>query len=901
MGDWHPKYVYNCTHIHQHELYVCLCDHTAGCGGYYCKGYRVNKMLSIFYFFIYKYRQFSKRVNENFWYYPKRAFCYALLIFTILSLTEIYGVRAQTGEEIFNQDYLFAGTDSDYSTFLVDAGTTTTCGNINGSIDRFDYNFAVLGKPKNIEFYSAFRTQGGTNVRITLLSTAAGIVTKGTTFNSYISGIYFGSGQLGWHRANYDLSNNTYYYWIKFENINETYYNTLSSAQTITFVYNNSIFNYYILFSPTGAICYNFKSVDANYPISVSLHAISSAAALETNSLGVPTKIETAYSHTVTQKAYNFTNFILLNLTKNNKNIEYIVQNQTGTVYYDVISASNVDENFSKETGIHTYLRDIISGEWVNRTIYSVLPPTVPTPYIPNGTSPSGQIAFIGNLNYSGIYGVQANLTSSNFSSWDEYYITVKKPDGTVPVGFPKTFSQQNYSTGLIGILDYGLWQANLSYCAWYWLCGFDTSQLIDTAKLEVTKAQYNFSLSTDKSVYFPGETLNLTIVNPSNDTVIVYFFNSYGYLYQYESTYFGSGTFYKNYNLSTGVDKYIIYMERQTTPDINDIVATAFFEIQKPSATSNFLSISWSGDIFGKMGDSKTLEYTSNYNSSTIHVIKNETVADKFTVSSNISGSKNYILDQIGDWQANISDGNTIRWANISVIGGIVTQCNKAMPDYICWENSTYYRNQPYLINYKVTTAGDLISSNFAIIIENPSGNIVFNKTWTRGLAPPVETDIVSGIFSKNDVTGTWRTALIKGGTAEKNYLDGKVLSQHYTVLSDQAVPTPTPTYYGKWTPPQEDISSVCAFWDGWVQLAAPNQGLNDATRFQFALLWIVIPMFFATIVSKSFSTGLAIGFFPYAFFLYLSLSTPCGVFMPTWTAIFIALIIGIKMRWFM
>lgn len=117
-------------------------------------------------------------------------------------------------------------------------------------------------------------------------------------------------------------------------------------------------------------------------------------------------------------------------------------------------------------------------------------------------------------------------------------------------------------------------------------------------------------------------------------------------------------------------------------------------------------------------------------------------------------------------------------------------------------------------------------------------------------------------------------------------------------------AIPTPVTTYKGingTWTPTNENIKETCSYWDTWVRGIFGVQGVNDVSRILLALGTIVAMMFIGLIASKgNFGVAIILGFFPYAFFTYLTLSTPCGQYLPLWINIFIALIIGIKMRWF-
>lgn len=89
-----------------------------------------------------------------------------------------------------------------------------------------------------------------------------------------------------------------------------------------------------------------------------------------------------------------------------------------------------------------------------------------------------------------------------------------------------------------------------------------------------------------------------------------------------------------------------------------------------------------------------------------------------------------------------------------------------------------------------------------------------------------------------------------------------------------------------------------TCSFFDNWVQMMFGQ--INGITRFGFALLIISIVLVFCGIGMKSLGAGVVCAFFPYVFFVFLSLASPCGEYMPVWTAVFIALIIGIKLKWF-
>jgi len=152
--------------------------------------------------------------------------------------------------------------------------------------------------------------------------------------------------------------------------------------------------------------------------------------------------------------------------------------------------------------------------------------------------------------------------------------------------------------------------------------------------------------------------------------------------------------------------------------------------------------------------------------------------------------------------------------------------------------------------------------------------------------------------ISYKYQIDGTYYFTLSVDGEAKR------VIIKEISSGGSCAIPVPTITYVGingTWTPTNENIKETCSYWDTWIRAIFGVQGVNDVTRILFALGAIVAMMFIGLIASKgNFGVAIILGFFPYAFFTYLSLSTPCGQYMPLWINIFIALIIGIKMKWF-
>ncbi len=129
---------------------------------------------------------------------------------------------------------------------------------------------------------------------------------------------------------------------------------------------------------------------------------------------------------------------------------------------------------------------------------------------------------------------------------------------------------------------------------------------------------------------------------------------------------------------------------------------------------------------------------------------------------------------------------------------------------------------------------------------------------------------------------------------------VNGDVVRSIPIHIKSDCAPPPC-TDCGTWKPTKETMDNSCSYWDGWVRLFGGVQGVNDITRLQFSLTIISVFMLIALLVSRgSASTAIMIGLFPYAYFLFLTFSTPCGQYMPGWTAIVLIIIMGIKMRFF-
>jgi len=432
---------------------------------------------------------------------------------------------------------------------------------------------------------------------------------------------------------------------------------------------------------------------------------------------------------------------------------------------------------------------------------------------VPDGTSPSGQITIYGTMQYGQVYGVQAVLANENYSEWDRYYIKLMKPDGTQEAGTPKSFSSQSYDTGKLWYFNqYGMYYANLSYCAWYnVLCDATSSTLIDTAKTQIIVSNYTYVLSTDKANYNVGEVINITVYNPSPNTAYLRVRDSKEYITNMLNP---DKAIAPGQNISVlltaaaQIDKYNVRLYADTGIFEGELVKSVVFNITQPAADANFLSVAWSipdGGTLGIMGETGTLHYSANWNATTIELWKQldnvSTLSDTFSIEANVTSTKDYLFDVNGEWKAKITDGSTTKWANISVvISSAETPDNYNLPTYIYFEENSYFRGDNYVINYRMTPTVLVITKDYNVVLYNPDGEVVYHKTilnWDQIGLVLMEYPLygeMSGQFTASAKIGQWRAAMYYGGTNTSSYLDGKLLGEDFAyVVQTAAEVTPT------------------------------------------------------------------------------------------------------------
>ena len=246
---------------------------------------------------------------------------------------------------------------------------------------------------------------------------------------------------------------------------------------------------------------------------------------------------------------------------------------------------------------------------------------------------------------------------------------------------------------------------------------------------------------------------------------------------------------------------------------------------------------------------------FTNNYSASSLI----------YNISFQTNANLSLNLYPFGAYVASIQNGNTV---TTQLLNQSVSEYSLTVPDTL---------ERGALLNIMYT------SPRTTTLYMTDSNNVV----WISKDVSGTKTEAYNTTKLPNRDT-VLKVQLIQGITP---------LSTKYVNISKGAVST----YNGTWTPTEDNIENTCSYWDNCVRMMSSGQGVNDVTRMMFALGCMAVMMFMGMIVSKgNFGVSLILGFIPYAFFTYITISTPCGSYMPLWVTIFLALIIGIKMRWF-
>lgn len=464
------------------------------------------------------------------------------------------------------------------------------------------------------------------------------------------------------------------------------------------------------------------------------------------------------------------------------------ISNSTALKLYETTFNTNgYSTSFTYDTGIALNMTDQ-QGNYDFVVVNSTNSTFPSTPTQGSGGSPSGQI----NYNYNSAtigqtYGVNASITTANYSAANTYYIHAYDSSNNIISGFPISFSTQNYNSSKFWSFNtQGPYHTNLSYCGHTVfdipdvLCtsGITSKTFLDTASVYIAPVTYAYSITTDKNSYLPGETIIYTINNPSPNKI---------YMDVFEDNInigFGVTELGLNIEIPAGVSG---YTTSRTIPDnlpkgnytaylISAKLSEASFEIfdstefniTTPSSTSNTLFLGWDRSTY-TLGDSGKLTTVSDYNSTTVYVVSPGGANKTYLFPLNSTNNTIISFNEVGIWKATLINNTDYKlYSNVSVFAGspigneTFANCLFSA-NYVCWDNTQYEQGDPYTISFRleITT---LTTYNPYIVIINPNGKNIENISINGSYDSATNTYVgsASGSFTPQATTGIYYARLM-------------------------------------------------------------------------------------------------------------------------------------------
>ncbi len=467
-------------------------------------------------------------------------------------------------------------------------------------------------------------------------------------------------------------------------------------------------------------------------------------------------------------------NLFFVNVTKSsNLNTKYFIHGQTSS-YSQETTFNKINITgamFTYNDGI--YLNATLSsGAYTNVLVNASGAGLPTTPETGSGGSPTGQVYYSFSSNISGSpYGINATIDSGNYSSFTTYYIYGYDVNGNTIIGFPITFNTQTYSTGRFWTFSTaGRYNATLKYCNLFDVTCSNSLGILhtmDTATILISPISYSYSVTTDKTDYQGGNTIRITVNNPSNANVYLTAFGKTGIITDiaWNTLILPQQTVGLTKAIPQNMPKGEYILNVATSQSYNPIVAQTKFNITTPSNTSNVLSVLWSENIY-LLGKTGMLTSTSGYNISVLTILDPSGSSTSYTFPVNSTNYTMITLDEVGLWKAKITDsGNSSNFymSNTTVTAGnptdneTVASCMSANT-YVCWDKRSYKRGEAYVINFRYKSS-DIHNPNPYIQIVSPSNTELYNRSInnTFDMEANVYIGSISGNFGYNAPSGIY------------------------------------------------------------------------------------------------------------------------------------------------
>lgn len=709
-----------------------------------------------------------------------RIFRYALAIFICLFFVANVLSNEARATTLYSESFLFSGTNvlQNIPTASVNVFATA---NRTGAIDRLWVDFDDGKVIDQVVATGGMISTSGASVTPTLNAGANGMNSNFTQFTAYVNSIRYGSGIIGWQRT---VGNNFSYYVI-FDDVDIPYAETLTLKQRVYLNYDQDVFTPITI--ETGATSGQLNASFNYVALEIATHSGTfgqrTAVYIYDN-----TMIFFNFFDTATVTANNITSSLAyINLTKDSVQYGFNISNATGYEFYGLTNTDDVSQLLDFSGGISFNLHHIGLDSWVNRTIFDAngdlfVPPAPPGPG--EGGSVSGQVTYIfNNATIGNSYGINVNVTATNFTAFTTFYLYAYKPDGNLEVGFPISFTTQNYTTGkFYTFVAEGNYNTSLKYCSTTDITCSNVLKFnlhtLDFATVFVSPVSYAYSITTDKDSYVPGETILFTINNPSPTKIYMDVFEgnintgfgvpSLGINVEIPA---GASNYPISKEISQSITKgdYTVYLISNLLTDASfNIYASKSFNITTPGNTTNVVFIGWDRQTYN-LGNTGKLTTVTDWSTDYIYVLSPSGVNKTYIYPANSTNNTMVSFNEIGVWKAWITNNSGVNfYANASVFAGApignetFANCLFAA-DYVCWDNTQYEQGDPYVLSFRlrITT---LTTYNPYIAVYNPNGKIIANISINGSYDSTTNTYVgsSSGSFTPQAVTGIYWARLM-------------------------------------------------------------------------------------------------------------------------------------------
>ncbi|MCZ7402570.1 MAG: hypothetical protein O8C61_10150 [Candidatus Methanoperedens sp.] len=613
-------------------------------------------------------------------------------------------------------------------------------------------------------------------------------------------------------------------------------------------------------------------------------------------------------------------NLFSINITKNSfLSTKYFILGYS-TEYSRETSFSNI----SITGAVFTYQDGLILNVTLNSGLYkrvvvnstiSILPAT-PGTLIFDSNSP----AYVGSM-----YGLAWNFTAWKALHDDptlgngQYFGHIYGPNsvlvtdlfdvgsGLESTGRVHRFCNLAGSTGAYGSdctaagsVSFGIWTAEIHWWAPY--DPFGLCEIVNSCSHPVADATINvfpvtssgingsgFNVSSDKKAYSPGDTMIVSIVNPSSTDVFLNIQDDrlpkFGILKLSSNVLVPSNSNYQ-YPIEIPNDmspgNYTIFLSGSR--DFVTVLSHYNFTISFNTVVSNSVRV-WQGSSFVYKSTAFIGFNTTILNSSMISVTissfwGSKSVHDTFTVGANesgkgySSGSRVIKIDAVGFWTVQIVDlGNSANnWSfSVNVFDSpCLVNCGKTgMAEFVKWDSPNHALGSPFSVQYQVSPMDNSVYL-YNLIITDPKGAIFYKGTVLNTSTNPTNpfVSVYKGVFLSTSVQGNYSVRLNRLNVSAGDGINVTVDTDYTTVgnaSGSGASPAETPYGYngtnsgGTGGFASDEVSGD--FVGNYKQWVYSNFGTSSGSLFLVGIFHVIIFGVLCLVLSKGMPMMFGVG----------------------------------------